>query len=369
MNSLQWLHFITSYFLQASLVIGVAWSIERWVHGAQTKTRIWSACYLSLLILLVAGLALPRLQWLHPWSKVGPKELLAVAKMEAVVGQMLLAIWILGAAVMLVRWFLQFLEIRRFIASCPQWDTKTLARITEMASCELLTVHGRKVNFRQSPESYGPFCYQLHQPIVFLPISVVDDADIELRNVLQHELTHLATEHPQQVFWQKLAQVVLWFHPLVWISGQRAGLVREFVCDEAASGNGAATASYLRTLLRIVEQQSSVKHGTLTLGRTSGELKVRAQRLVAGSGCWNRSGMAIAPVLVAISAMLASQLWAPTNPLASPREHYSPWPSWTASILHSVGIAVRDFERFDPNRQMHELMENDAQSRGDRKRS
>ncbi len=357
MNSLQWLQFMLSYFLQASLVIGVAWALERWTHAAEAKTRIWTGCFVSLLGLLAAGLLLPRLHWLHPWSRLGPKELLTIANAEHVLGRSLLAIWLCGSCVMLVRWLIRFMAMRSFMRSCSSLAEDDRRRLPNLLPAELLCVNGHLVEFRISPEALGPFCYQLHQPVVFLPRSIVEGDPGELEHVLQHELMHLQTQHPLQLFAQQLVQAVLWFHPLVWISGRRASLVREFVCDDAVTREGASTASYLRTLLRIVEQRSQPQSGTLSIGRSSCELKLRARRLVSSGACSVSRFGSLAAIGVLLVAGLASQIWLPTNPLASPSSCYSPWPSWSAATLHAFNLTVRDFDPFETRLNAHELLE------------
>ena len=48
------------------------------------------------------------------------------------------------------------------------------------------------------------------------------------------------------------------------------------------------------------------------------------------------------PVLIACAAM--TMLWVPIDLGASTRSLWSPWPSWSARALQSVGIAARDYE-------------------------
>ncbi len=359
MNALQWFQFLLSYLLQATLVIALAWLLEHRTRAAVTKTRIWAGCFVSLLGLLAAGLLLPHLEWLHPWSRLGPSELLSAANAEFVLGRGLLAIWLLGCCVMLVRWGIRFLDLRRLIWSCPELSPADTHRLSGMVESGRLRPGGMPVVFRLSPEEFGPFCYQFHQPIIFLPQSLLAGDPTELGHVLDHELTHLETRHPMQLFAQQLVQVVLWFHPLVGVSGRRASLVREFVCDDAASGDGASTASYLRTLLHIVEHRAKPQGSVMPIGRSPSELKRRAKRLVAAvSRPAPRWGLApVAGLLVA--AALASQVWLPTNPLASPTTRTSPWPSWSAAALHAFDVNVRDFERFDARLQLHELLEDE----------
>jgi hypothetical protein len=250
---------------------------------------------------------------------------------------------------------MQFLTVRAFISNCPEYPAAVQERLRGQLPSDTATPHGDQLSFRESPQELGPLCYQFHQPLVLLPKSLVQGDKTELEHVLRHELRHLQTEHPMQLFVQKLAQVVLWFHPLVWVSGRRSSLVREFVCDDAASGDAQSTASYLRTLLRLVESRTTSPGSALTLGRSQSELKLRARRLVfelerpKTANLW-------APAVVCGAALLLSQLWLPTNPLASRHAALSPWPNWTATVAHAFGVNLRDFEVFDAELEINELM-------------
>jgi beta-lactamase regulating signal transducer with metallopeptidase domain len=176
----------------------------------------------------------------------------------------------------------------------------------------------------------------------------------ELRHVLQHELTHLQTQHPLQVFTQRVVQTALWFVPAVWTAGRRASLAREFVCDDAAVDHGASPASYLRTLLRYAKQP--IQGGAvLAIAHSSSELRVRAQRLARPESIASSRLAAWAPSIILLASLAASQAWLPTNPLASPKTHYSPWPVWSAAALHAFDVSVRDFDQFDSRLQIYEL--------------
>ncbi|MBV8949645.1 MAG: hypothetical protein JOZ99_02130, partial [Actinobacteria bacterium] len=55
----------------------------------------------------------------------------------------------------------------------------------------------------------------------------------ELAAVLRHELTH-ARRHDNLIWLvHELASCALWFHPLVWVAGNRLALYRELSCDES----------------------------------------------------------------------------------------------------------------------------------------
>src|SRR5262249_1246383 len=132
-----------------------------------------------------------------------------------------------------------------------------------------------------SSEAIGPFCWQWHRPTVVLPQFLLEAKREDLRNVLLHELEHLKTNHPLQLFWQHLVQVTYWFHPAVWNAASRAALAREFTCDEVATDYGANSASYLRTLLHIAERCERNRNASaIGFGRTPSEIVLRARRLV-----------------------------------------------------------------------------------------
>jgi beta-lactamase regulating signal transducer with metallopeptidase domain len=213
-----------------------------------------------------------------------------------------------------------------------------------------------------SDEAEGPFCCQLHQPIIVLPRFLLEGNRDDLRHVLAHEIEHLATNHPLQVFFTHLAQVICWYHPTVWSAATRASLVREFVCDDAAASQGANCAAYLRTLLHIAERcEQTNKAQAIGFSRTSNEIITRAHRLVRLAGAVPRERRSNEPwrkwagcLLIPITCALAL-VWLPLDPLSSPRSHWSPWPTWTAKSLHCLGVCVRDYEVFDRRVRLHEL--------------
>ena len=208
----------------------------------------------------------------------------------------------------------------------------------------------------------GPYCRQLHRPTIVLPRFLLSGDCEDLRNVLLHEIEHLRTNHPLQLFLQQLVQVLCWFHPMVWSAGWQASLAREFICDDAAAKNGANTAAYLRTLLHIAERCESTAHSSvIRFGRTRTEIVIRAQRLVKNAKEPIRSknsrrfgGLALTAMLFLLTCLL-TQVCLPIDALASSRSAYSPWPYWTANVFHSFGYNLRDYESFDSRVQLYEL--------------
>jgi len=354
-NSLQWFQIILSLALQATLLTAVACTVERRCESARVKARIWTCYYLCVLGLLAAGLLLPRAHLANPWQRLGDQDLMRVVTLEQSAALFLLAAWLTGLGYFAIRWVVQFVQLQRFLRSCRVATPAETRLLRSAASAELLESAGRPIEFRICPEELGPFCYQLHQPAVYLPPSLMAGSPSELRHVLQHELTHLQTQHPLQVFMQRVVQTVLWFVPAVWTAGRRASLAREFVCDDAAVGHGASAASYLKTLLRYASKPNTAGNAVLAIVRSPSELRVRAQRLANPAAVAGSRLAGWAPSFVLLASLTASQLWLPTNPLASPKTNFSPWPAWSAAALHTINVSVRDFDQFDSRLQIYEL--------------
>jgi hypothetical protein len=180
-------------------------------------------------------------------------------------------------------------------------------------------------------------------------------------------MEHLRTRHPLQLFMQQLVQVICWFHPAVWSASWRASLAREYVCDDAAAANGANSAAYLRTLLHIAEKcEGNNNASTFSFGRNRSEIVLRANRLVKlarelGTGAPRASLSRTAATAIMITmTILMSQVWIPSDPLASSRSTYSPWPAWTAQVMHCFGCSLRDYEQFDWRVQPYELRLHEA---------
>ncbi|MCA9066873.1 MAG: M56 family metallopeptidase, partial [Planctomycetaceae bacterium] len=190
----------------------------------------------------------------------------------------------------------------------------------------------------------------------------------QLRFILRHELEHLRTGHPLQVFLQHTVEVLFWFHPLVWWASGQSAVTREFACDDAAMETPRETVDYLKTLLAIVEHTVQEQdRGVLAFARHRRLMAVRARRLVEKARnivpapgpirvtqlVMNQGGSAL---LCGITVVLCL-LWLPVNVTASPRAAWSPWPTWSASALHNFGINTRDFEIYDENHDLFELKE------------
>lgn len=361
---------VVAVVLQVSLLVLATVWLQRHVRDSRDMCRMWTVCFVSILALICVAFFLPHRRMLFLPSSLAPHTLLEIVAWQAWLIKGLAIIWLIGIAVSLLRRAFQCWQLVRFLKQrcLPATEAQLAGLPSGWHDAEGDSADTdrppRSLSILVSAEINGPFCWQLHRPMIVLPQYLVDGDAMHCRHVLLHELEHLRTNHPMQHFLQGVCSTLLWFHPAVWVAARDAELAREFLCDEVAARRGGRFADYLRTLLKIAERCTrsplfGTASGALAFGNRKSALVRRSERLLELASCASdrqsvRPNWAIAGLLLV--AMLVSQVWLPTNALATHRSQWSPWPTWTATTLHDFGVTVRDFETFDERTQMHELL-------------
>jgi len=367
MTSGQFLELFVSLSVQVALVVIVTHWLGRLTQSETAQCRLWTGCFVGILALLVASASLPHPRLFRPWASVAMPTAAEMATLEARLGEGLFVVWGIGAAVALGLFAVQLIQTHRFLATCRPVELEDSASHGDGDNARSGTMPACATPYEllSSPMLASPFCWQFHRPCIVLPESVMSLSPHEFDLILRHEVEHLRTGHPLQLFLQRIVETLFWFHPMVWWASQQASLAREFACDDAAIDSRADIACYLRTLLKVIEQGSRQISGggvSLHFGRGSGVIAQRAQRLVRLA-----QGGAARPVqprtawmptsALAVITLVAATLWVPIDVLASPRANWSPWPSWSAQVLHDFGVHARDFEIYDARTQLFELQE------------
>lgn len=366
MDVTRFLGILLSVSVQAAVVVLLTQGLCRLTQNARIRCRLWTTAYVLLLGLIAAAILLPHYRMFHPWQKLSQQSAITVALSLRGIGQVALGIWLTGVAVSLLLLMLGWYRAVRFVRRCRPLDRDLLPleiRDSEVPGGRVL--RQQRVRVVATADVSGPFCWQLHRPCIVLPEFLLLRTARELQFVIRHELEHLRTGHPMQLFLQRVVEIVFWFHPLVWWASFRSNLSREFLCDEVATGDPSNISAYLKTMLTLAEQRLIRRHnsiGTLAFGRGKGVIARRTRRLVKLAGQPPRPRQTtlysyVMPVLLVTAALGVSLVRVPTNVLASSRIGWSPWPKWTAGILHGVGISVRDYDLTDCNMELDELLQ------------
>lgn len=361
MNPIQFLEYFISVSVQVALIVAVTHWISRIADSERATCRLWMGCFVTLLFAAASGMVLPHFRLAHPWTEVPTETAISLAHWQLGVGSILLGVWMLGVTIALLLFAWQLFQSHRFIQSCMPIRLDNL--VDEQTAAELEAESPLRIFV--SSVSTSPFCWQMHSPCIVLPESILSMSPRELALIIRHETEHLRTGHPLHLFVQRLAEAIFWYHPMVWWASHQVALAREFACDDAAVESPTEIADYLRTLLKVVE--SGTENGDrnpahLAFGRGQSLIASRARRLVEIAQRGRAPGHAWKSTIswglsITTSVIVLAVLWLPVNVLASPRSSWSPWPSWSANVLHDFGIQAPDYEPFDARSQLFELEE------------
>jgi beta-lactamase regulating signal transducer with metallopeptidase domain len=255
------------HLLFASMVWLATWALTSMSRGSATA-KYWIWVTTSLNFVLPVGAVLDKsfashLSWAVPLGMVGPVGV-GVADHVGVIG----SVWSAGAILMFARLFLRLRAER----NARQTEDRDAPDPTTS-----LLVHGIAVRFTDGGQ--GPAVKGVLRPHICLPAGI--DGILtkpELDAVLLHELTHARRRDNLIRLIHEVGQCLLWFHPLVWMTGSRLALYRELSCDEAviqrAQGKDLVTA-----LAKLANPESA----PLLQATASSFMSHRLSRLIAAA--------------------------------------------------------------------------------------
>lgn len=216
------LYFLQVHLLYATLVCVGALALTS-LRGASVTAKFWILTTASLNFALPIGGFIDRF---GATDLPGAHQLGPLAAFDLALAQhltfaaLLCGVWLSGAVLMLLRLCLRVISERR----------EELGR--DRSGAPDLYVHGVPVHFiagRCSPAVGG-----MVRTHICLPRGIERLLNgRELDAVLLHEVTHAKRRDNLLRLLHEFAQCVLWFHPLLWLTGGRLALYRELSCDES----------------------------------------------------------------------------------------------------------------------------------------
>jgi len=172
---------------------------------------------------------------------------------ELSVGAVLLAVWLLGCAVVAARLLLGHRWLRRLLAASEPVSEGRPRELLEKL-CQEAGV-GHEIALRSTTDLSAPVLYGVRRPVILLPKEWLDSLSPEdLRVVLAHELAHVKRGDVVANLLQRLSELPLFFHPAAWLAGRRIMMAREELCDAVALGDTADPRSYALSLLAVAEK-------------------------------------------------------------------------------------------------------------------
>ena len=110
----------------------------------------------------------------------------------------------------------------------------------------------RRVRLLQSDRVSIPMVLGWLEPAVVLPGALVDSAEREVVDaVMLHELGHVRRGDYGWNLVHRVARIMYWPHPLVWLAGRLVGAVREQACDDLCVRALGGASVYRRSLVEV----------------------------------------------------------------------------------------------------------------------
>lgn len=236
----------TVVLLAAALAVrGLGRAPAAWRHAA------WTAAFAVLVLLPVLAAVGPT--WRVPVLPAAASAA-APALLPAGAWPWLGAVWVLGAALVGLRWVAAHAAARRLIrAATPVRSARW--RQAERHARAAVGLR-RPVRLLRSARLDVPAAWGIRpaRRAVLLPASTAAWDDNRRRAVLLHEMAHLKRGDTWTQIVAQAAVAVHWFNPLAWAAYRRSLAERELACDDAALEAGADPADYAGHLLALARR-------------------------------------------------------------------------------------------------------------------
>lgn len=274
--------FLLTHLWQSTLVGLAAWVLARACRNNAAAVRYWiwlvaSAKFLVPLALLQQlgdrlGRSFPEplpvdaglIETANAvFAPSMPHSLNVADALPSPLASVAVTIWALGAALLCLRWFLQWRSIRSLLYGAPEvlMDLPAPVRIT---SGDLTT---------------GVF--GILRPVVILPSQVMQVLEPQqLQAVLAHEACHVRRRDNLTAAIHRCVEVVFWFHPLVWWLGANLLREREAACDEAVVDEGHEQGVYAESILNACRLGVTAR-STAVAASTGGDLCERLSSIMS----------------------------------------------------------------------------------------
>ena len=190
---------------------------------------------------------------------------------------MVVAIWLTGACLLLVRtggglWRVHRLHEAGLAAPASRWQEATARLASRLGLVNAVrVVESRLVG---TPTVVGWV-----RPIILLPVAALANlTPAQVEAILAHELAHIRRHDYLVNLLQSLGETVLFYHPAVWWVSGRIRVEREHCCDDVALVVSGDRVGYASALTALEEWRG--RETAPALGAADGPLSGRVRRIL-----------------------------------------------------------------------------------------
>lgn len=206
------------------------------------------------------------------------------------------AIWIIGSLFFLARELLSGLGLARWRRHAHSLRSARWAATLAKFDCRVRVLESRHI---ASPCTWGVLT-----PVLLLPTAGDAWSEAARFSALLHELAHVQRRDSVSALISRLACVLHWYNPLVWVAAARARNLQERACDDAVLRAGAVPSDYAQFLLDVAARMSGIARPSRSaIGMAHSPLRARIVAILDPEAVRTQAGRA--PVLASCAALFA----------------------------------------------------------------
>ncbi len=275
--------------LKSAAILAVAWLVALLLRGRSAAARhlVWTSAAAAILALPLLSAALPSWRVAVPQAlgpaNVGlvfrvfvtardeaapvpaagaPGRAALAAPASSLTGSRTLwrsdwrlwvtALWIFGAAAVLLQMLVACLRLHRIRARARRWQDAESFRALSAS----LGIAGPVALLESAPASM-PMAAGVLRPAIFLPADAIDWTEERRRIVLLHELAHVRRGDVAAHLIARAALSLNWWNPLAWLAWREFLKESERAADDLVLAAGARPSDYAGHLLEVARSLQS----------------------------------------------------------------------------------------------------------------
>jgi len=210
-------------------------------------------------------------------------------------------VWIAGAGVLALRLVVGYCYVAFLRWTATLQRAGPAAEALSAATVRLGAGKGAKV--ASSQYASGPVLAGVLRPVILLPHRLSEQLSRrQMTMVVAHELAHLRRHDNLLLVIQRLAEMLLFFHPAVWLCGLAMRREAESACDDAVVTAFGGSASYADSLARVAETSIEPSRKLLvnTFAAGEGDFPRRVRRILSGRASKTTLALSIASVVALV---------------------------------------------------------------------
>jgi beta-lactamase regulating signal transducer with metallopeptidase domain len=205
-------------------------------------------------------------------------------------------IWLIGSLFFLARELLAGLGLARWRRQAHALKSARWAATLARFECRVRVLESRHI---ASPCTWGVLT-----PVLLLPTAGDAWSESARQSALMHELAHVQRRDTASALISRLACVLHWYNPLVWLAAAHARNLQERACDDAVLRAGAVPSDYAQFLLDVAAHMSGIaRPSRSTIGMAHSSLRARIVAILDSDTIRSQAGRA--PVLASCAALFA----------------------------------------------------------------